>query len=115
MSKKEEMKKTEMAEAFGDPKAWAKERMNELVTVTRGQLDEVVQALYEIHTIGAFLDFSTLSAGNGERAAIEALHEADTLCEPISDMARLLREKAYAVVDAIGKIEAGKTVGHKEV
>lgn len=109
-------KKAEMAEAYGDPKAWAEERMSELVTVTRRQLNEVMQVLYGIYSIGALLDFYNLSSGDdGEYYAIERLHEAGTVCEPISNMARLLKEKASAAVNAIGEMEAGETVCRKEV
>jgi len=91
------------------------ERKSELVAVTRGQLGEVMQALYQIHSIGALLDFSTLSSGSCDHSVIERMHEADNLCGPISNMARLLKEKSAAVVEAIGEMEELKTIGYKEV
>ena len=97
-----------------DAEDWREERKSELVTVTRGQLDEIMRDLYSIHTIGSFLDFTVLNPGAGERVAIAELHESDERCEPISNMARLIKEKAAMVMDSIGMIERGETIGHKE-
>lgn len=97
-----------------DSEVRTKERKDELVTVTRGQLDEVVQALYGISTIGAFLDFANISPGDGGIKMLEYLVEGGHVCEPISHMARILKEKANAAINIVWEIESGETVGHKE-
>lgn len=114
MEKIKEDSHTDLSTETGNGKDWRDERKNELVTVTRGQLDEIMRDLYSIHTIGTFLDFTVLNPGAGEQEAIAELHESDERCEPISNMARLLKEKAAMVMDSIHVIERGETIGHKE-
>ena len=91
------------------------ETKSELVAVTRSQLNEVMNALFSIHSIGALLDFSTLSSGDCDHNVMERLHKADNLCDPISNMARLLKEKAAAAVEALGEMEDLETISYKEV
>ena len=90
-----------------------KKRENELVTVTRGQLDNIVQAMYQIHTIGAFLVFSA-GVGADERKAFDLLHESDNMGDPISNMGRLLKERATWIIEETDAMGGGETVGYKE-
>lgn len=91
----------------------ARKRSDELVAVTRGELEVVAKMLMGIHTMGLFLNFTHVY-GNGDMNIVEKLCDADNLCEPISNMGHLINEKAGEALLAIWAMAEGKAVGYKE-